>query len=144
MRWRASVKEYIQLKKIKLHTITGGFGSLLTDSFINGNRPLLTDKADYWRINCFNYWRIMCITDGFKNNSVTGGSVALLAEYLIVILLLTDLHPLVKKRHVRLHYWRICCITGGIFNRYTITDRFTSLSKAKACAFTLLAEYFRQ
>jgi len=40
-------EEYIQLKKIKLRTITGGFGSLLTDSFINGNRPLLTDKVDY-------------------------------------------------------------------------------------------------
>jgi len=40
-------KEYIQLKKIKLRTIIGGFGSLLTDSFINGNRPLLTDKVDY-------------------------------------------------------------------------------------------------
>jgi len=49
----------------------------------------------------------MCITDRFENNSITGGSVALLAEYLIC---------------------------------YTITDGFTSLSKAKACAFTLLAD----
>jgi len=88
-------KEYIQLKKIKLRTIIGGFGSLLTD------------KVDYWRINCFNYWQIMCITDGFESNSVTGGSLALLAEYLI---------------------------------HYTITDGFTSLSKEKACAFTLLAD----
>jgi len=40
-------KEYIQLKQIKLRTITGGFGSLLTDSFINGNQPLLMDKVDY-------------------------------------------------------------------------------------------------
>jgi len=47
MGWRASVKKYIRLKNIKLHTITSVFGSLLTDSFINGNRPLLTDKADY-------------------------------------------------------------------------------------------------
>jgi len=100
-------EEYIQLKKIKLRTITGGFGSLLTDSVINGNRPLLTDKVDYWRINCFNYWRIMCISDGFESNSVTGGSLALLAEYLI---------------------------------HYTITDGFTSLSKEKACVFTLLAD----
>jgi len=49
----------------------------------------------------------MCITDRFENNSVTGGSIALLAEYLI---------------------------------GYTIIDRFTSLSKEKACAFTLLAD----
>jgi len=49
----------------------------------------------------------MYITDGFESNSVTGGSLALLAEYLI---------------------------------HYTITDGFTSLSKEKACAFTLLAD----
>ena len=59
------------------------------------------------KINCFNYWRNMCITDEFESNSVTGGSLALLAEYLI---------------------------------HYTITDGFTSLSKEKACAFTLLAD----
>jgi len=59
------------------------------------------------KINCFNYWRNMCITDEFESNSVIGGSLALLAEYLI---------------------------------HYTINDGFTSLSKEKACAFTLLAD----
>jgi len=72
----------------------------------------------------------MCITHGLESNSITGGSLALLAEYLIIIILLTDSHPSVKKRHVHLHYWRICCITGGIFNHYNITDGFESLSKA--------------
>jgi len=62
-----------------------------------------------------------------ESDSVTGGSLALLAEYLIHYTI-TD--GFTSLSNVRLHYWRICCTTDGIFNRYNITDGFTSLSKA--------------
>jgi hypothetical protein len=60
--------------------ISGGFDSLLTDSFINGNGPLLTDKRT---------------TDGFIA-SITGG-ICVLPTDLNATLLLADM----------LHYWRI-------------------------------------
>jgi hypothetical protein len=69
-RLRAEKEYTFGKKKFRLHNITGGFG-ISTGGW--GHRPLLADKGDYWRIVCFSYWRILFVTDGILNDSITGG-----------------------------------------------------------------------
>jgi hypothetical protein len=87
----------------KCYVNTGGFGYNTGGFLIRG---LLADKGDYWRIVCFNYWRILFVTDGILNDSITGEYFALLADYLIRYKITDGYISLSKTKSCCLHYWR--------------------------------------